>query len=82
MLGAGSGVHATEDGHLTLFRAHGAFEGACQEWLLLAAAVANHPIRANGTAEGQGPCIERGPRVKYLHDCALIYNNLGPTVAE
>jgi hypothetical protein len=42
MLGPRFGVRVAEDGHLTLFSAHGAFEGARQEWLLLAAAVSTH----------------------------------------
>jgi hypothetical protein len=75
MLGARYGVRAAEDGHLTLLRAHGTFEVACQEWLLLAAAVATQ-----GTV--QGPCIETEPCVDYLHDGALIIKNLGPTVGQ
>jgi hypothetical protein len=67
MLGARFGMRVAEDGHLTFWRAHTALQrmGARhQEWLLLAAAVATHPMRANAI----GDCRDRAVR----GDSALI----------
>jgi hypothetical protein len=62
MLGARFGVRAAEDGHLTHLAAHAAHGCmACQEWLLLAAAVATlatHPMCADAT----GDCRDRALR--------------------
>jgi hypothetical protein len=67
MLGARFRVRAAEDGHLTHLKAH-AVHVACQEWLLLAAAVA-HPTR-------RGLCRDRALRgnraLNILQDHAFI----------
>jgi hypothetical protein len=64
MLGARCGVRAAEDGHLTHLTAHaglrrmGAWHVNVCHWLLLAAAVATHPMRADAT----GDCRDRALR--------------------
>jgi hypothetical protein len=53
------GICVADDGRLTFVRAHAAHVCmACQEWLLLAAAVPTHPMRANAT----GNCRDRALR--------------------